>query len=251
MAEILVYTEDERESVNTNKHPVVANVLRTIQKSSKYYGSVRYPLDVAENWLNPKTPSYATLPPFTSRATERRGMTFIRPQKTGNGVEMYTDTTQLYNFDTHYIVSDVTRSGNYALELVKADVVDNPVAGKYINVFNDDTSNTVRWALDTFRCGINVIYRKVLLDVMNTIPIPSWVDTDQLFICVPHHLIYSEDNGTDPWWDNSALLYQVVGRNVKIRYARSTQDGWKQPPREHAWLILAVIPNALRRETTP
>jgi len=248
MPQILVYTENGRESVNSNKIPLLAKTHKKVGHSSISRVEKAFPLNSTNPSSNPLKPSRGNYNPYNSRSEEYKGVVFMKPAVLGNGVcckGLYETT----NINTYYSVADLTGSGNFNLDIVMADIDNEPRQRGFINVYADDATSSLIWSLETFRCGINVIAYRSFNQTLIEFDIPHWVNKNNLYVSVAHPLIYNRDNGTDAVWDISDYYYQIIGDKAYVRCVRSNQNGQNQPPALGGWVVLAEISRALSTET--
>lgn len=237
---LLVYTEDGRESVNSNKLPLLAKVKKNVGYRSTARSSGVFPL------TGPATvkPSRDNFSPYANRAEEFKGLVFMKPSNIANGVHCFTYYSTS-DVNTFYSVADLGNNGNYNLDIIMADLDDVARVKGYINIYADDLANTLMWSLETFRCGINVLGVVPINQVLITFPIPSWVDKNDFYVSVPHSVIYNQDNGTDSTWDVSEIGFQIIGNTAYVKCMRSTQNGQNQNPPPDGFLVFAMISKAL------
>ena len=248
MPQILVYTEDGRESVNSNRVPLLAKVKKTVGNYGSIVQTKMFPVTTTNINSNAIKNSKYNLEPYPDRVDEFAGLVFAKPNALGNGLRCFGWYQTMSN-NSYYAVADLTGSSNYKVDIVLAHV-DSVIRPKgYINVYEDTTEHKMTWSLETFRCGVNVVARTKFTQAALAIPIPSWVDKNNLYISVPHGIVYNEDNETDSVFDISEIGFQIIGDTAHIRCFRTNQVGTNRPPFTTADLILAEIPKALATET--
>lgn len=237
---LLVYTEDGRESVNSSKIPLLAKVKKNVGYSPTARSTNVFPV------TRPTTvrPSRNNFSPYANRAEEFKGLVFMKPSNIANGVHCFTYYSNL-DVNTLYSVTDLGNNGNFNLDIVMADLDDVARVKGYINVYADDTANTLMWSLETFRCGINVLAVMPITQPLISFEIPPWVDKNAFYVSVPHTVIYNKDNGTDSTWDVSEIGFQIIGNTAYVRCMRSTQNGQDQSPVPDGFLVFAMISKAL------
>lgn len=248
MPSVIVYTEDGRESINSNKKPLLASVKKLVTPSGGVVNNQFFPLTSANTFTNPNYPSRITKNPYANRAEEGKGLVFIKPSHVNNGVRCfgyYSNT----DVDTFYSVFDLSSNGNYNMDVMMADIDVVPRDRGYINMYADDAANTLMWSIETLRCGINVVSVLPFSQQLLTVLIPTWVDKSKLYVSVPHSIIYNRDNGTDAVWDVSEVGFQIIGNTAYIRCRRVTEAGHNRTPPPGGFIVLAEITNALNYQT--
>ena len=247
MPQILIYTEDGRESVNSSKVPLLAEVKKTVGNSTNTISTKMFPVTTANHLNNAIKYAKENLAAYPDRVDEFAGLVFAKPNEMGNGLMCY-GVYHTTNTNTNYAIADLTGTNNYKVDIVLAHV-DSVIRPRgYINVYDDTPEHNMIWSLETFRCGINVVARTKFTQASLAIPIPSWVNKNNLYISVPHSIIYNEDNGRDPTFDVSEIGFQIIGNTAHVRCFRGNEIGLNQPPFTQADLILAEINKSLTTE---
>lgn len=244
MPELIVYTEDGRESINSNKVPLLALEFIDSGPRGNVVSSRYFPLTTEFTLSNPPKNSRSCAQAYTSSRVEKNKLVFIKPAVVGNGIRcvgMYANG----GVNSYYSVTDVTNSGNYRLHTVLADVSNEvPVSG-YFNIYEDTDAHKLVWSMETFRCGVSVLAALPINSMIISYAIPPWVDKNELYISVPHTLIYDHDNGTDPYYDISDITMQIIGDVAYVRCNRATESGINRSPRYASMVVFAVIKKAL------
>ena len=246
MSSILAYTENGKESVNSNKVPLIAKALKKVSSKGSVFLSKYFPLTTVNVSTNAAKNAKYTFNPCANRIEEFSGLLFVKPAVLGNGVicwgEYATTST-----NTFYIVVDLTGSANYNLDAVVATVDTTQTRPlSYIRIYEDTSAHNLIWTLEHFICGINLIDIKYFSDgYLVTYNIPSWVNKNNLYISVPHKAVFNNDNGTDATWAVSEIAYQIIGNVAYVRCFKTTNAGTNQPVPANTWFVFAEITNAL------
>lgn len=248
MPSILTYTEDGRESVNSNKLPLLAKYKYVTNSSYTNTGNRMFPLNSANPNTNPIKVGNYLHPPYKTRALENEGLVFMKPTNIANGIFAFGAYATTF-VNSQYCVTDLTGNGDFRGDIIIAGVDTVDRGSGFIRVHADDANNTLIWSLDTFKCGVNVLAVVPFTQMLHIFDIPSWVDKNHLYVNVPHMLVFDRDNGTDPTYSASSVAYQIIGDKAYVRCYAANQNGPTASPGPGGWIVLAYIPNALSTTT--
>lgn len=140
----------------------------------------------------------------------------VRPRTVGN--TLYISTSFGWNNPYSFISSSGASGSNFDVEVAITKVGTPTDNSGYLDVY--DENGVFKWSAASFSKAVRIVYHKLYSRVTSNawidIPIPTYVDTNNLFILPDYSKLLNDDDGTEDV-AFSGIHYKVEGRVAKVR----------------------------------
>lgn len=243
MAKFVVYTEDGRESVNSQKMPLVAVSKRIVRPTTNTSNAWTYtfPLYKDPAIKGARTYLYPYNIPYNNVNEEVDSLVFVRPRGSGNGVIVKTPygNTQ---YIAYFHLAD-TGNPEKGLEVILTDLLGVALDTRYITCYADDNSNKPTWTMDTYRYSVSIVHKTLITNgLVHSFSIPAGERKEDYFVSVPLMAVWNADNGTDSYYEASEFAVQEIGGILYFRVFRTVVNNFSSP-RTPVYVYVAKIQN--------
>ena len=243
MAKFVVYAEDGRESVNSQKMPLVAISKRIVRPttSTSNMWTYTFPLYKDPAIMGAKTYLYPYKVPYNNVNEEVDSLVFIRPKGSGNGVTVSTPYSNS-EYIAYFRLAD-TGNPEKGLEVILTDMLGVARDTRYITCYADDDSNKPTWTMDTYIYSVSIVHKVLITNgLAYSFSIPAGERKEDYFVSVPLMAVWNADNGTDTYYEASEFAVQEIGGVLYFRVFRTIVNNYSSP-RTPVYVYVAKIQN--------